>query len=482
MAARLSDRAIAVLRAATCNDNQVKLNSGQLPPEVYREVDEVMRRLRGKWRGGKVAAHLFPDYLNPEPLIRMVAASGEMPDKNPTQLYPSPRPVADAVIAHLDLDLLDEGAWVLEPSAGLAGLVNPLREHEATSRIARIDAVEILPANVAYLQQYVAEHDARVCVHSEDFERWTPPPREGGTLEVFERALLNPPFKGYLRHIMRAYGFLKPGGRLAAVIPATFEGNDTALGRKLRILAMRWGDWDELPAGSFEESGTSVSTLVIWFRKPFPHEVSWRDQNYEGHPSWWNWQAYMTATRLSSWLSDLCVKLCDAIRGEKITVDEAKQRIKEMLYQRPREFTIYDTELIDWPELLDDIAEIMGIYDAAKRLADEQAKIAALYTEDDLGDDEEPVAAAPAVPADTLGQLARTLESTVAEIAAEVAALVAEVEGTQADAGPVVALAEPAPVDCPAVPPPPAAPATGGKKRGKRGTVPDGQLVLPIFL
>ncbi len=71
----------------------------------------------------------------------------------------------------------------------------------------------------------------------------------------FDFVVMNPPFYGkhYLKHISHALGFLKPGGTLVSVLPATAWYDHGQIK----------GQWRDLPVGSFAASGTNVPTGVL---------------------------------------------------------------------------------------------------------------------------------------------------------------------------------------------------------------------------
>jgi hypothetical protein len=66
---------------------------------------------------------------------------------------------------------------------------------------------------------------------------------------------MNPPFYGrhYAKHVNHALGFLKPGGTLTAILPVTARYDHGLLD----------GRWEDLPVGSFSESGTNINTTVL---------------------------------------------------------------------------------------------------------------------------------------------------------------------------------------------------------------------------
>ena len=71
----------------------------------------------------------------------------------------------------------------------------------------------------------------------------------------FDKVVMNPPFYGrhYLKHVRHALKFLKPGGTLVTVLPATAWYDHKELK----------GDWRDLPVASFAKAGTNVPTGLL---------------------------------------------------------------------------------------------------------------------------------------------------------------------------------------------------------------------------
>lgn len=71
----------------------------------------------------------------------------------------------------------------------------------------------------------------------------------------FDRVVMNPPFYGrhYVKHVLHALKFLKPGGILVAILPATAHYDHGEL----------QGEWRDLPVGSFADAGTNVPTGLL---------------------------------------------------------------------------------------------------------------------------------------------------------------------------------------------------------------------------
>jgi phospholipid N-methyltransferase len=160
------------------------------------------------------------------------------------QLFPTPPALAERMVSLADIR---PGHHVLEPSAGtgriLAALPN-VRPH------GYVVAVEI-NYNLAKMLEEVAD-DTRNC----DFLECN------GDLGTFDRILMNPPFANGddIRHIKHAATMLKPGGKLVAIC----AGGP----RQLEQLKPIADTWDPLPAGTFSESGTEVSTVLLTITVP----------------------------------------------------------------------------------------------------------------------------------------------------------------------------------------------------------------------
>jgi len=75
----------------------------------------------------------------------------------------------------------------------------------------------------------------------------------------FDMVVMNPPFYGrhYVKHIRHALEFLKPGGTLVSILPATAHYDHKELE----------GEWRDLPVASFAEAGTNVPTGMVKIRR-----------------------------------------------------------------------------------------------------------------------------------------------------------------------------------------------------------------------
>jgi hypothetical protein len=75
----------------------------------------------------------------------------------------------------------------------------------------------------------------------------------------FDYVVMNPPFYGrhYVKHVNHALRFLKVGGTLVSILPATAHYDHGELK----------GEWRDLPVGSFSAAGTNVPTGLLRIHK-----------------------------------------------------------------------------------------------------------------------------------------------------------------------------------------------------------------------
>lgn len=167
------------------------------------------------------------------------------------QFYPTPRAAREQVIRALELS---GGEEILEPSCGDGALMEELTawnsDPERRRGRARVSVTGI-------------EYDARRAetARSKGFAVMTANFLQVAPEARFDRVVMNPPFYGrhYKKHLDHAVKFLKPGGCLVCILPASahYDHHTTI------------GAWHDLPVGSFAASGTNIPTgyCVYWAKK-----------------------------------------------------------------------------------------------------------------------------------------------------------------------------------------------------------------------
>lgn len=152
------------------------------------------------------------------------------------QYYPTPEKVVERLLNDLHVkDML-----VLEPSCGCGRIMDGLRKAGA-----KVFGIEFDPSRA---QEAKAKgHN----VLTANFLEVVP-------VAKYDRVVMNPPFYGkhYAKHVQHALKFLKKDGVLTAILPATARYDHGLLE----------GSWNDLPVGSFSESGTNVNTTILTIR------------------------------------------------------------------------------------------------------------------------------------------------------------------------------------------------------------------------
>lgn len=150
------------------------------------------------------------------------------------QYYPTPQEVVDRVLSEISIY---EGEKILEPSCGCGRFMDAIRRKGAIVLGIEFDAGRA--------------QECRNKGHSVLTANFLETVPTGD----FDKVIMNPPFYGkhYAQHVEHAFKFLKEGGKLIAILPATARYDHGLLN----------GRWSDLPIGSFKESGTNINTTVL---------------------------------------------------------------------------------------------------------------------------------------------------------------------------------------------------------------------------
>jgi 16S rRNA G1207 methylase RsmC len=92
-----------------------------------------------------------------------------------------------------------------------------------------------------------------------------------GDLGKFDRVVMNPPFadQADIDHVTHALSFLKPGGKLVAIMSAGASFRQDRKASKFQeLIEGLGGTMNELPEDSFKQSGTNVRTVLVEVRAP----------------------------------------------------------------------------------------------------------------------------------------------------------------------------------------------------------------------
>lgn len=166
------------------------------------------------------------------------------------QFYWTPPAVIDAALDMAEISA--PGQWgygrtppeyrVLEPSCGDGRILDALRERRCKALGIEFDAA----------RASLARQKGHAVVTSNFLEQ--------RPVAEFDKVVMNPPFYGrhYVKHVRHALKFLKPGGVLVSILPATAHYDHGELK----------GEWRDLPVASFAEAGTNVPTGLLRMYAP----------------------------------------------------------------------------------------------------------------------------------------------------------------------------------------------------------------------
>jgi SAM-dependent methyltransferase len=168
--------------------------------------------------------------------------------------FPTPRAVIDEMVG---IAGIEPGMKVLEPSAGKGDIAEAMQEAGA-----EVDAIELSNR----LRDILTAKGVNVI--DNDFTSVEPEPK-------YDAVVMNPPFENGqdMEHIRHAYKFLKPGGKLVAIMSAgPFYRQDKQATAFREWLDSVGGSHEAMPEGSFAGSDafrqTGVRTQMVTITKP----------------------------------------------------------------------------------------------------------------------------------------------------------------------------------------------------------------------
>ncbi|MFA5234074.1 MAG: methyltransferase [Sulfurimonas sp.] len=234
----IKDNVKEVLSNSTIASNTLILPPTQLDRNLYVDVNKILELLGGKWNR-KLKCHVF-DEITKEQLSAVLNGDEELVDVKKTyQEFFTPAGLAARVVELADVS----GQMVLEPSAGIGNLADECAVQDA----AEVDCVEIQKEHCNKLSEkgYNVRNTDFLTIEGE---------------EKYDRILMNPPFTRNqdCKHVEHALKFLKPGGKLVAIM-----ANNQSRKPFIKLIEDREYEIEEVAAGEFSESGTQVRTLIL---------------------------------------------------------------------------------------------------------------------------------------------------------------------------------------------------------------------------
>lgn len=241
---KISDDVLTELSAAAVDGNQLFLTD-RMDRSLYQRVNKIIEAAGGKWNR-KAKAHVFDS--DAATRIDQIILTGEVViPKDEFDFFPTPSNVVSMLLERAQIK---PGMTVLEPSAGNGAIAKSCKEAGAF-----VDCVEINHKNTEMLR--FAFRNVTIC----DFLTMLP-----SESNFYDRVIMNPPFskQADIKHVLHALQFLKNDGILVAVMSAGVKFRQNKLTEQFRELVdSNGGTIEDLPEGSFRESGTMVNTVIV---------------------------------------------------------------------------------------------------------------------------------------------------------------------------------------------------------------------------
>lgn len=240
-----------ILQKCTVDGNIVKLPNMQLERKLYIEVAKSLQLIGGKWKSKPVFGFVFKD--DPTNLLEQISQTkGNL--KKDFQFFATPEHLADRMVYLADIKNHDK---VLEPSAGQGAIIKSI------NKVSDIlpECLELMEINREVLEQERTQ-GMRFVLIGKDFLN--------EDVGEYNKIIANPPFSKCqdLEHIMKMYECLARGGRLVTLCSGSWEGKT-----KKKTKFREWLDTidveiEDIPSGTFKESGTNVGAKLLIINKP----------------------------------------------------------------------------------------------------------------------------------------------------------------------------------------------------------------------
>ena len=251
----LSDRQVELLERFAVTNNVARYEGGDVIPD-WKVVKDVFTKLGGTWK--RSDGFVFPAAVDAAALLANTLATGSIFDPALAGFFPTPHVVADRMASLF----VRKGDHVLEPSAGTGALALTAVAWGA----ARVRCVELQESLATALGAHPQAVAGKLDVQRGRFQDEPPAP-------TFDVVLMNPPFASDewrdIGHVTHALGFLKPGGRLAAIVGAgaRFRTTKAHVAFRARLDALG-AVWEDLPPDTFKAAGTGVRTCLVCLTMP----------------------------------------------------------------------------------------------------------------------------------------------------------------------------------------------------------------------
>jgi phospholipid N-methyltransferase len=240
-----------VLQNCTIEGNVIKLPNEQLDRKLYQEVAKSLELIGGKWKGGKVYGFVFS--FDPTDLLKEIANGENRNLKKEFQFFATPDDLANELVFQAQIE---PNHKILEPSAGQGAIIKAIQRVFENKQ--PVDYCETMDINLTFLQKISNTKPVGT-----DFLK-------SDNMNYYDRIIANPPFSKNqdIQHIYKMYECLKPGGRIVTIASKHWQKSNNKTETQFRNwLKEVKADIEEIPSGTFKESGTMISSCIIIINK-----------------------------------------------------------------------------------------------------------------------------------------------------------------------------------------------------------------------
>ncbi len=265
MAHSISEEVSEVLRAAACSKDRLTL-VGQLDRKMYEATNKILEISGFKW-SRKEKCHLAVNGNAAETLAKALNDGKIVDPKKEWDFFQTPEDLADRMVSmlavHKSGGSIDPDLEYLEPSVGGGRLYDAMLRAGVSSRqIWVCEAQENLAKE--WEDKGFGKQGQLVgpCFLGRDFMTV-----EVETSDALDRIIMNPPFSSFadILHCRHAFDLLKPGGRMVCITGPSWEfrTDKKSVAFKAWFESLPSATVEELPAGTFKDSGTNVRALLL---------------------------------------------------------------------------------------------------------------------------------------------------------------------------------------------------------------------------
>lgn len=237
-----------ILKHCTLRENVLYLPNVRLNKKAYQEAKVWIEEAGGNW---STKHQGFTFDFNADRVCGILLEGKRYNLNKEFQYFGTPDVVADLVASKISS--LTDGMTILEPSAGRGALVRAVRRRYPN---AVVDCYELMPENLEFLSKEpganVVGYDFAECVRS------------------YDRIVANPPFSNNqdIDHVYRMYDHLNAGGEMAVIVSQHWKfANEKKCEEFRQWLEDVNAEIEDIDAGAFKESGTTVATTLLCIKK-----------------------------------------------------------------------------------------------------------------------------------------------------------------------------------------------------------------------